>query len=123
MAPLWLQEAGLTLTTVGTVPDGEDRGAVAVNISKDGADLGRLVFDPATHLPRRLVVSFLRGIRPEGGEYRIAFSDYRDAGQGVLLPHLISREQDGMTVQWVISSYQLNPGFPAGMFEPPARNR
>jgi hypothetical protein len=121
VSPLWLQEAGLTLTTVGAISDGEDRGAMAVNISKDGADLGRLVFDPSTHLPRRLVVSFLRGIRPEGGEYRIAFSDYRDAGQGVQLPHLISRQQGGMTVQWIISAYQLNPGFPAGTFEPPAR--
>lgn len=119
VSPLWLKEAGFTLTTIGTIPDGEDRGAVAVNISKDGAELGRLMFDATTHLPRRLVVSFLRGIRPEGGEYRIAFSDFRDAGQGVQMPHLISREQGGMTVQWIINAYQLNPGFPAGTFEPP----
>lgn len=119
--PLWLQQAGLTLTTIGTLPDGEDRGSAAVTIAHDGTDLGRLVFDATTHLPKRLVVSYLRSIRPEGGEYRIAFSDYRDAGQGVQMPHLISREQGGITVQWIISAYQLNPGFPAGTFEPPAR--
>lgn len=123
VSPLWLKEAGFSLTTIGTIPDGEDRGAVAVNVSKDGTELGRLVFDATTHLPRRLVVSFLRGIRPEGGEYRIGFSDYRDVGQGVKLPHLISREQGGMTVQWIISAYQVNPGFSAGTFEPPPRNR
>lgn len=117
--PTWLQEAGLTLTPIGTIPDGEDRGAFAVTIIHDGTDLGRLVFDDKTHLPRRLVVSYLRSIRPEGGEYRVSFSDYRDAGQGVRLPYLISREQGGMTVQWIISAYQLNPAFSAGTFEPP----
>lgn len=119
VVPVWLQEAGLTLTVVGTIPDGEDRGAVAINITHEGTELGRLVFDPKTHLPRRLVVPFMRSIRPEGGEYRLAFSDHRDAGQGVRLPHLISREQNGATVQWIISAYQLNPGLPAGTFEPP----
>jgi hypothetical protein len=119
--PVWLQEAGLTLTTIGTIPDGEDRGAIAVSITQDGADLGRLVFDAQTHLPRRLIVSYLRSVRPEGGEYRIAFSDHRDAGQGVQLPYRISREQGGITVQWIISAYQLNPGFPAETFEPPSR--
>lgn len=119
--PTWLQEAGLTLTTIGTIPDGEDRGAMAVNISQDGADLGRLVFDAQTHLPRRLVVSFLRSIRPEGGQYRVSFDDHRDAGQGVQLPYRIAREQGGITVQWLISAYQINPGLPAGTFEPPRR--
>lgn len=117
--PIWLQEAGLTLTTIGTIPDGEDRGSVAVAIVHDGTDLGRLVFDAQTHLPRRLVVPYLRSIRPDGGEYRITFSDHRDAGQGVQLPHRIAREQGGVTVQWIISAYQLNPGFSAGTFEPP----
>lgn len=119
--PSWLREAGLTLRDIGTLPDGEDRGSTAVTISQDGTDLGRLVFDATTNLPRRLVVSYLRSIRPEGGEYRISFSDYRDVGQGVQLPHVISREQGGMTVQWIISAYQLNPGFPAGTFEVPGR--
>lgn len=117
--PIWLQEAGLTLTDIGTLPDGEDRGSAAVTISQEGTELGRLVFDATTHLPRRLVVPYLRSIRPEGGEYRISFSDYRDAGQGVQLPYMISREQGGMTVQWIISAYQLNPVFPAATFEPP----
>lgn len=119
--PIWLQEGGLTVTTIGAIADGEDRGAIAVNIAHDGTDLGRLVFDAQTHLPRRLVVPYLRSIRPEGGEYRISFSDYRDAGQGVQMPYVISREQGGITVQWIISAYQLNPGFAAGTFERPPR--
>lgn len=117
--PSWLREAGLTLTDIGTLPDGEDRGSTAVTISQEGTELGRLVSDATTHLPRRLVVPYLRSIRPEGGEYRISFSDYRDVGQGVQLPHVISREQGGMTVQWIISAYQINPVFPAGTFDPP----
>lgn len=119
--PVWLQDAGLTLTPIGAIPDGEDRGAIAVTIAHEGTSLGRLVFDEKTHLPRRLVVPYLRSIRPNGGEYRVSFHEYRDAGQGVQLPHRLSREQDGITVQWIIRAYQLNPGFSAGTFEPPPR--
>lgn len=117
--PIWLQEAGLTLTTIGTLPDGPDRGATAVTVAQDGAELGRLVFDQRTGLPKRLIVPYLRSIRSEGGEYTVSFDDYRDAGQGVRLPYRLSRDQGGTTVQWIIRAYQINPGFPAGTFDAP----
>ena len=122
--PLWLEESGLTLTTIGAVQDGEDRGATAVQITGEGTPLGRLIMDPVTHLPRRLVVPYLRSIRPEGGEYSIAFHEYRDVGDGVQLPHRISRDKSGTShiiIQWMIRAYQINPELPATTFEPPPR--
>lgn len=116
--PVWLPDAGITLTAIGAVTDGPDRGAMALAIAVDGSPAGRLILDPDTHLPRRIVVPFLRSVRPEGGEYTVSFSDYRDAGGGVLLPHQITRGSGSTDVQWAISAYALNPAFPAGTFAP-----
>jgi hypothetical protein len=124
LMPLWLQDAGLTFTTIGTIPDGEDRGDTAVTIAADGTAVGRLVLDADTHLPRRIVVPYLRSIRPEGGEYTMSFDEYRDVGDGVLLPHRISRTKSAVSkllINWVIRSYQINPELPATTFDPPKR--
>jgi hypothetical protein len=122
--PLWLQESGLTLTPIGAITDGEDRGAAAIQITADGTPVGRLVMDATTHLPKRLVVPYLRSIRPDGGEYTISFHDYRDVGDGVLLPHRITRDKNAtsnVVIQWMIRAYQINPELSATTFEPPAR--
>lgn len=123
--PLWLRDAGITFTELGVLQDGPDRGAPALAMTVDDRPAGRLVFDPDTHLPRRIVVPYQRHIRPEGGEYSVEFFDYRDAGSGVLLPFRISREfrapgEDApVWVQWLISAYQINPVFDPGTFLPP----
>lgn len=124
LMPLWLQDSGLTLTTIGAITDGEDRGATAIQITAEGAPVGRLVMDATTHLPRRLVVPHLRSIRADGGEYTISFHEYRDVGDGVQWPHRISRDKTGTSnviIQWMIRAYQINPDLPATTFEPPAR--
>jgi len=122
--PLWLQESGLTLTTIGAITDGEDRGATAIQITAEGAPVGRLIMDATTHLPKRLVVPYLRSIRADGGEYTISFHEYRDVGDGVQLPHRITRDKNAtsnVVIQWMIRAYQINPELPATTFEPPPR--
>jgi len=122
--PLWLQESGLTLTPIGTITDGEDRGDTAVQITADDTPVGRLILDAVTHLPVRLVVPYLRSIRTDGGEYTVSFHEYRDVGDGVLLPHRITRDRSStsnVVVQWMVRAYQINPELPATTFEPPKR--
>lgn len=127
MLPIWLRDAGLTLTPLGAMADGPDRGALAIALSVDGAPAGRLVFDPDTHLPRRLSVPYQRHIRPDGGEYSLEYADYRDAGNGARLPYRIARTTTSQstgrttTVQWIFSAYTLNPEFPTSTFKPPTR--
>jgi hypothetical protein len=124
LLPLWLQESGLTLTPLGPIKDGEDRGDAAVQLTADGTPVGRLILDASTHLPVRLVVPYLRSIRPDGGEYTISFHEYRDVGDGVLLPHRITRDKSStsnVVVQWMVRAYQINPELAPTTFEPPAR--
>jgi hypothetical protein len=128
MLPLWLPESGITLTPIGPVQDGEDRGALALTLHAGDTPMGRLLLDAETHLPRRLIVPYHRHIRPEGGDYAISFHDYKALAGGVVLPHRVTREQAGTTaaspttsVQWVIRSYEINPVLDAQTFTPPAR--
>lgn len=116
--PIWLPNAGITLSAIGPVTDGPDRGAMALALTVEGTPVGRLILDPDTHLPRRIVVPFLRGVRSEGGEYTVSFNEYRDVGSGVRLPYQITRGSASADVQWAISAYTLNPTFPAQTFTP-----
>ena len=72
-------------------------------------------------LPTRLVVPYHRHIRPQGGEYEIRYSDYREVN-GVKLPYRIVRRslatENAPDVQWTASSYQVNLTFDAKTFEP-----
>lgn len=125
--PLWLRQAGIEVTALGEVPDGPDRGAWAVALKAGGEPVGRLLFDATTHLPRRLVVPYQRHIRRGGGEYSMVYSDYKDAGNGVMVPYRISREapdntSSGLSVtNWNLSAYQINPVFAPNTFDPPGR--
>ncbi len=128
MLPLWLLDSGITLTPIGPVQDGEDRGALVFTLHDADTPIGRLLLDADTHLPRRLIVPYHRHIRPEGGEYAVTFHDYKAVSGGALLPHRITREQPGATadspassVQWVIRTYEINPELDAALFAPPAR--
>lgn len=125
--PLWLRAAGLDITPLGEVPDGPDRGAWAVALKAGGEPVGRLLFDATTHLPRRLVVPYQRHIRRAGGEYSMVYADYKDAGDGVMVPYRISREApddtpSGLTITtWNLSAYQINPVFAPNTFDPPGK--
>lgn len=128
MLPLWLPDSGITLTPIGLVQDGEDRGALAFTLHDGDTPMGRLLLDADTHLPRRLIVPYHRHIRPEGGEYSISFHDYKVVEGGALLPHRMERTQPGATadsptssVQWVIRSYEINLTLDAAIFAPPER--
>lgn len=125
--PGWLPDAGVTLTTIGDVSDGPDRGLLAVGLAHGEVPLGRLLIDQATHLPVKLIVPYQRHIRPDGGEYEIRYWDYR-AVNGIRLPHRIGRRPVGSNgsggssrtadVQWSVSAYQVNPALDGKTFEP-----
>lgn len=125
--PAWLPEGGVTLSTIGDITDGPDRGLLAIALSHEDMPLGRLLIDQSTHLPSKLIVPYQRHIRPEGGEYEIRYWDYRPVA-GVLLPHRIARRQigsDGSSgsgrspdVQWSVSAYQVNVTLEGKTFEP-----
>lgn len=125
--PSWLEGAGITIAPIGIVQDGPDRGSWALALTAGGEPVGRLIFDATTHLPRRLVVPYQRHIRREGGEYSMVYADYKDAGDGVMLPYRISREAPSATASgmivtnWILSAYQINPAFAANTFDPPGR--
>jgi hypothetical protein len=128
MLPLWLLDNGITLTPIGPMQDGEDRGALVFTLHDADTLIGRLLLDADTHLPRRLVVAYQRHIRPDGGEYAITFHDYKPVSGGALLPHRVTREQAAATttspptsVQWVIRTYEINPALAEEIFAPPAR--
>jgi hypothetical protein len=125
MLPLWLLDAGVTMTPLGPIQDGRDRGAAAFTLSIGDTPVGRLLMDPDTHLPRQLVVPYHRHIRRDGGEYTVTFDDYREI-DGVRLPHRFMRapaddsaEPASQALQWIIRAYDLNPTLPKGTFEPP----
>jgi hypothetical protein len=116
----WLPDAGVTVSTLGAISDGPNRGAAAFDLAIDGTPVGRLLLDGETHLPRQLTVEYLTDIRPEGGEYIVSYHDYKDAGGGVLLPYRITRSTSvGGEVQWLVSAYTLNPALPADTFVRP----
>jgi hypothetical protein len=118
--PWWLPDAGVTVSSLGAISDGPNRGAAALDLAIDGTPVGRLLLDAETHLPRQLTVAYLTDIRPEGGEYVVSYHDYKDAGGGVLLPYRITRSTSaGGEVQWLVSAYTLNPALPADTFVRP----
>lgn len=119
--PAWLPGAGVTLTTLGPVQDGPERDMLTVTLAIGDEQIGRLIIDPGTHLPTRMVVPYHRHIRPQGGEYEMRYSDYREVN-GVKLPYRIARRslmsENAPDIQWTASSYQVNLTLDAKTFEP-----
>ncbi len=133
--PGWLPDGGVTMTTIGEVTDGPDRGLLAIGLSHGDMSLGRLLIDQTSHLPAKLIVPYQRHIRPEGGEYEIRYWDYREVN-GVRLPHRIGRRpitSNGSSgsgrsgrlpdVQWSVSAYQVNAVLDDNTFVPLAQRR
>ena len=114
----WLMDTGqFTMTDAGRVTAGDDRGALQVIIDGPDGRVGRLLVDPGTHLPRRLI----QPPQPGGGggaavsEIVFTYSDFQ-AQDGVQLPHAIVRQVGETRTTWVIKKYVLNPKIPARRF-------
>jgi hypothetical protein len=111
----------VTMTALPPANDGVDRGAPAIAVSTADGAAGRLIFDPATALPRKFIAQYQRHIRPAGGEYTMAFSDFRVV-DGVKLPFQIVRTSGASPeTRWALSAFEINPVFPADTFVKPLK--
>jgi hypothetical protein len=107
----WLLDTGkYTFTDRGSLTAGTDRGALVVALDGPDGPVGRLLIDPGTLLPRRL-------IQPQqadgGGQVAVAetvftYSDYQPQA-GLQLPHTIVRENGTNRTVWSITQYKVNP--------------
>lgn len=122
MLPLLLRTDGrITLALAPPAADGPDRGAPVIAISSADGPAGRLVFDPGTSLPAKLIAPYQRDIRKQGGEYTLTFSDFR-AVDGVKVPFRVTRSSDtGQKTHWSFRAYVVNPDFAPGTFTQPRR--
>jgi hypothetical protein len=107
----WLIDTGkYTVTDEGTIETGTDRGTLAVLIDGPDGRVGRILIDPGTHLPRRLI----EPPQPWGGgiaavaDIVFTYSDYQPQA-GLQLPHTIVRENGRNRTVWSIRQYTLNP--------------
>lgn len=122
MLPLLLRTDGrITLALAPPAADGPDRGAPVIAISSADGPAGRLVFDPGTSLPAKLIAPYQRDIRKQGGEYTLTFSDFRPV-DGVKVPFRVTRSSDtGQKTHWSFRAYVVNPDFAPGTFAQPRR--
>jgi hypothetical protein len=107
----WLVDSNhYTATLAGTVTAGPDRDAVIVVLDGPDGRGGRLLIDPNTHLPRRLIEPPQPGGRGPASIIDIIFtySDFQPQ-DGLQLPHTIIRENGPNRTVWSISKYVLNP--------------
>ena len=121
--PGWLQESErFTFTYRGIVDAGPDKG-VLLGIDGPNSYAARLLLDGTTHLPRHLVTERQRGAATAAAALNVTYGDYRSV-HGVLLPHLILRENDtGVHVRWTIANYTINGNIPLTAFAKPAARR
>jgi hypothetical protein len=109
-APWLLDTASYTMTSAGAVDSGIDKGALQVIIDGPGGRVGRLLIDPGTHLPRRLIEPPQKG---GGGNAAVSdivftYSDFQPK-DGLQLPHTIVRENGPSKTTWSIQTYVVNP--------------
>ena len=114
----WLIDSGhYTATDGGTVTAGTDQGALILILDGPDGRVGRLLIDPNTQLPRRLIQPPQAG---GGGTAAVAdivftYSDFQPQG-GLQLPHTIVRENGRNRTVWSIKQYTLNPRLAPGRF-------
>jgi len=119
----WLVDTGrYTATDGGVIDAGPDRGALVLNIDGPDGRVGRLLIDPGTHLPRRLIEPPQAG---GGGTAAVAdivftYSDYQPQA-GLQLPHTIVRENGRNRTVWSIKQYRVNPRLTPRLFSPTQR--
>jgi len=119
----WLLDTGrYTFTDAGTVDAGADKGAMQLLIDGPDGRVGKLLIDPGTHLPRRLIEAPLPG---NGGNAAVTdtiytYSDFQTQN-GVQLPRTIVRDNTPTRTTWSIAKYTLNPKLTARRFLVPKR--
>ena len=119
----WLIDTGrYTATSGGTVEAGVDRGALIVLLDGPDGRVGRLLIDPGTHLPRRLIEPPQPGGGGTAGIADIVFtySDFQPQN-GLQLPRTIVRETGPNRTVWSITKYTLNPRLTSRQFLPSRR--
>lgn len=119
----WLIDTGrYTATDGGVVDAGPDQGALQINLDGPDGRVGRLILDPKTHLPRRLI----EPPQPSGGgtaaltDIVYSYADFQTQS-GVVMPQTIARHSGAITTTWTISRYGLNAPIPASRFTPRGR--
>jgi hypothetical protein len=109
-APWLVDSEQYTVTDGGIVTAGDDRGALIVIIDGPVGRVGRLLVDPGTHLPRRLI----EPPQPTGGgtaavaEIVFTYSDYQPQA-GLQLPRTIVRDNGRNRTVFTLANYTLNP--------------
>ena len=113
----WLIDTGRYTATAGAaITAGPDRGLLILDLDGPDGRLGRLLVDPGTHLPQRLI----QPPQPTGGaaasaDTVITYSDFQPQA-GLQLPHTITKEYGPVRIQWRIQSYSVNPKLPTRLF-------
>lgn len=116
-APWLMDTERFTISDGGTIAAGDDRGALQLFIDGPDGRVGRLLVDPGTHLPRRLI----EPPQPSGGgtaataDIVFTYSDFQ-MQDGVQLPRTIVRQNGETRTTWSIKKYVLNPKIPARKF-------
>ena len=114
----WLADTGkYTFTDGGVVDSGADQDALQLLIDGPDGRVGRLLLDPKTHLPRRLVEPPVPG---GGGTAALAditysYGDYITQGN-VHVPTKIVRTNASAVTTWTLARFRLNPQIPATRF-------
>lgn len=106
-----------TASDLGPVTAGDDAGALQVQLDGPDGRVGRLLIDPGTHLPRRLIEPPQAN---SGGTTAVTdivftYSDFQPQG-GLQLPKTIVRENGNNRTHWSIATYVVNPKLPSKRF-------
>lgn len=119
----WLMDTGrYSATDGGVIDSGEDQGALQVILDGPDGRVGRLIIDPKSHLPRRLI----EPPQPSGGgpaalsDIVYSYSDFQ-IQRGVAIPKTITRQNASVTTTWTLDKVVLNPPIPASRFTPRGR--
>lgn len=107
----WLLDSGKFVAVASpALSGGEDRSPIIVTLEGPHGRAGRLLIDPATHLPIRFIEPPQPGTAGEAGrnELDFVYNDYRRV-DGVMLPHTIVRHVGRIQTTWAIAQYTINP--------------
>lgn len=115
--PGFLDSGRYTFSDLGVVDAGDDRGAIILQVDGPDGRVGRLLIDPGTYLPRRLIEPAQSG---GGGAAAIAdivftYSDFQPQA-GLQLPRTIVRQNGPNRTLWTITKYAVNPPLSARRF-------
>jgi hypothetical protein len=109
-APWLLDSERYTFTDGGVINAGADRGSQVLLIDGPDGRVGRLLIDPDTHLPRRLIEPPQAGSAGTSAVADIVFtySDYQPQ-DGLQLPRTIVRDNGPNRTIFSLEKYTINP--------------